>query len=105
MTSTGQAWTAFLLSSALIIGTFLPVINFGYLFIYYPVILIFGCENAQSGADCMRILLVPFVPAILTIAAFIGCRIAISRTWYAGSVLVAALACAASWLFVLLGLS
>ena len=101
MNPTRQAWTAFLISSALIIGTLLPVIGYGHIFLYLPVFLLFGCDSAQSGSDCLRILLSPFVPVALAIIALIGCRIAISRTWHLTSVLAAAAACATSWLFTL----
>jgi hypothetical protein len=103
MSPTRQSWTAFLISSALIIGTLLPVIDYGYIFLNFPVFLFFGCDSARSASDCLRIQLGPFVPIVLAIITLIGCRIAIGRSWYLGSVLAAAAACAASWLFVLRG--
>jgi hypothetical protein len=45
-----QAWVAFLLSSALIVATLLPIIKYGVLFLYVPVFLIFGCDGARSAA-------------------------------------------------------
>ena len=104
MNPTKQAWTAFLLSSALIIGTLLPVINYGYIFLHYPVFMLFGCDSARNGDDCLRIQFAPFFPIVLTIIALIGCRIAIRRAWYVTSVLMGASACAVSWLFILRGL-
>jgi hypothetical protein len=103
MSPTRQAWAAFLISSALIIGTLLPVINYGYVFLYFPVFLIFGCDSARSANDCMRIQLGPFVPIVLAIFALITCQIAIRRKWYLASVLAATAACAVSWLFILRG--
>jgi len=101
---TAQAWTAFLISSALIVGTLLPVIGYGGIFLYFPIFLLFGCDGARSATDCLRIQLSPFIPIVLTVCALICCRIAIGRAWYLASVLAAGAACAASWLFVLRGL-
>jgi hypothetical protein len=97
MTENKQAWAAFVLASALMVGTLWPVLGFGYRFIYFPVALLFGCDAARNGADCLRIQLTPFAPPGLTILAFIFCRNAIYRGWYVGSVLAAASACGMSW--------
>jgi hypothetical protein len=105
MSSNSPAWVAFLLSSALIIGTLLPIVGYGYVFLYFPVFLAFGCDSARSVGDCLRIQATPFVPIVLTICALVGCSSAIIRTRYVTSVFVAALACAASWVFILQGLS
>jgi hypothetical protein len=103
MTPTRQAWIAFLLSSALIVGTLLPMIGYGSLLIHFPVFVMFGCDSARSAGDCLRILLTPLVPPVLTLVVLVGCPIAIARTWYVGSVAAAAVACAASWLLILWG--
>jgi hypothetical protein len=101
--STHQAWTAFLISSAFIIGTFLSVVGYGYIFLNFPVFLFFGCDSARSNGDCWRIQLTPFVPVALTLVALIGSRVAIRRSWYVSSMLGTAVACAFSWLFALRG--
>jgi hypothetical protein len=101
MTRTQQAWTAFVLSSALIVGTLFPIINYGFIFLHFPIFLLFGCDSAQSGNDCLRIQLIPWLPPMLTIATLIACPIAINRNRYAASVLIAASACAVSWLTIL----
>ncbi len=101
MSPTRRSWLAFLISSALIIGTLLPVIGYGYIFRSFPVFLFFGCDKARSTIDCLRIELSPFVPIALAIIALIACRRAMSKTWYLASVFTAAALCAASWLFML----
>jgi hypothetical protein len=101
MSQTSKAWAAFLISSALIIGTLLPVMNYGMLFLLFPVALLFGCDGARSGAGCVGMLLTPFVPLFLTFGALIFCRSAVRRSLYGSSVVVAAAACAASWLVFL----
>jgi hypothetical protein len=88
------------MSSALIVGTLVPVIGYGSTLLVFPVFLLFGCDSAQSGGDCLRILMTPFLPFVLTIIAVVGCRLAIGRKLYLASVLGAALACGASWLAV-----
>jgi uncharacterized BrkB/YihY/UPF0761 family membrane protein len=98
---TRQAWAAFLISSAFIIGTLLPVIQYGHIFLYFPAFLLFGCDSARSTSDCLRIEFSPFVPIALAILALIACRLAIRKTWYLGSVLTGAALCAASWVFFL----
>ena len=98
-----QAWVAFLISSALIIGTLAPVVRYGTVILLYPVFVLFGCDGARSGADCLRILITPLVPIALTVIALIGCRLAVRRGWYLGSVLGAAVACGASWMVILRG--
>ena len=98
-----QAWAAFLLSSALIVGTLLPIVNYGGMFLYFPIFLLFGCDGAGGSGDCLRIQLTPFIPPILAILSLIFCRIAIKRAWYTGSVLLAALACGGSWAMYLSG--
>lgn len=100
MSQNTQAWIAFLISSVLIVGTLMPVVNYGFLVLYFPVFLMFGCDSASGAMDCLRILATPFVPFALTIVAFIACRIAIERAQYVAAVLTAASACAGSWLLV-----
>jgi len=103
MSAKNKAWVAFLLSSLLIIGALLPIINYGYIFLYLPAFLMFGCDSATSGDNCLRILFTPFVPIALTICSLAGCKFAISRARYLTSVSVAASACAASWIVILHG--
>jgi hypothetical protein len=93
-----RAWIAFLLSSALIVGAFLPVVRYGGIFILFPIWMLFGCDGARNGIDCLRTLIAPLVPPAVTVMALIWCRIAIERSFYVSSVVVAATACAASWL-------
>jgi hypothetical protein len=85
----------------LIIGTLAPVVRYGTVILLYPVFMLFGCDGARSGADCLRILITPLVPIALTVIALIGCRLAVRRGWYLGSVLGAAVACGASWMVIL----
>jgi len=101
MRPTKQAWVAFLISSALIIGTLLPVIGYGHIFLYFPVFLLFGCDSAHGSIDCLRIELSPFVPIALAIIALIACRRTISKARYMASIFTAAAVCAASWAFIL----
>jgi hypothetical protein len=92
-----QAWVAFLLSSALIVATLLPIIKYGVLFLYIPVFLIFGCDGARSAAGCLATLVSPFVPIGMTGLAVVVCRIAIRAEYYVASVCVAVFGCSASW--------
>jgi hypothetical protein len=99
MNRTKDAWIAFLLCSGLIIVTFLPVLNYGFIYDYYPIFLIIGCAEAQSAGECLRIELLPLASPVLTIAALIICKIAIGRAQYLLSVMTAVATCVVSWLF------
>ena len=96
-----QAWAAFLISSALIVGTLLPVIGYGYIFLYLPVFLFFGCDSARTAADCLGTELYPFMPPALALLALIWCRMAVARRMYMTSIVVAASTCTVSWVLTL----
>jgi hypothetical protein len=100
MSSTRWAWVSFALSSALIVCTSLPVLRIGWVYFYFPIVLLFGCDGAGGPLDCLRMQLTPLVPPILVMATLVICPISIRRGWYLASVLIAATACALSWLAI-----
>jgi hypothetical protein len=82
MSERGKAWVAFVLSSGLILGTLSPVMTYGVMLVYYPIVLIFGCDGARTELECLGVQLYPLSAPALALLALVWCQIAIARTWY-----------------------